>query len=325
MLDGDTVLVLDPVMKAVRLFSPSGAYVRRIGGTGNGPGELRRPGAALARGDTIYLFDGGAPRVVLFTSSGEHLESWRTTLPIHDRALVLPSADGVWAAQRLSTDPRAGMHLGFVRFAQHRATADTMAPPDPPDPATAPLASLDEFRVGVGPADAMLLYDIRRYVLRIVPSHGEPLRFGRADVPPHRRTDREIAALRDAERARAGRSTEPGARRPADIPAYAELIRSAWTDEDGRTWVEVLVNDAEWRDAGGVECPAVRRLASEGATHLVLDLFARDGALLGRIAPPCRAEVQWARGDSAWGVVRDTDDVPAIVRWRIDHTNGGTR
>lgn len=49
------------------------AFVRRIGGCGDGPGEFRRPSAVILVGDTIIIYDPAAGRVQYLTLAGEEL------------------------------------------------------------------------------------------------------------------------------------------------------------------------------------------------------------------------------------------------------------
>ena len=48
------------------------------------------------------------------------------------------------------------------------------------------------------------------------------------------------------------------------------------------------------------------------------DVFEPDGRYLGRIRGPRELTLFVRRGNTVWGVVRDEDDVPGVVRMRID-------
>ncbi len=311
-LPGDTLVVADTRMRTVRLYDSGGAFVRQIGRIGDGPGEFRSPGVGLARGDTLYVFDGASPRVALFTSDGRAIGLWRTPIRAWNAGVVLEAAEGFWIAQMFG-EPVIGetRRVGYIRYHGGAPQADTLHLPNP-------SGDDDPWRVGGGGRSELLMYNSRAYVLEVRGQHGLVRRFGRADVPPRRRTAEQLATLRDSERRRAARSTEAASTRERPIPEVADLIRRAWIDADRRTWVEVLVDDDAWRLAGGGACTATPP-GDERSDRVVLDVFDASGVFLGRTAQPCGAEVHGAQGERAWGFHRSADDVPVVVRWRIAH------
>lgn len=54
----------------IRVFSPEGTFARRLGGSGEGPGEFRYLSAAWPRGDTIEAFDSRLRRVNRYLPDG---------------------------------------------------------------------------------------------------------------------------------------------------------------------------------------------------------------------------------------------------------------
>lgn len=70
-----SLYVLEYSAGEIRVFSEAGEYVRTIGRRGDGPGELRRPGALGVREDTLWVHDGDAQKVELFTTDGLHATS----------------------------------------------------------------------------------------------------------------------------------------------------------------------------------------------------------------------------------------------------------
>jgi hypothetical protein len=72
------VYVLDQRADEVRVFSPSGEYVRTIGRTGRGPGEFSRPNHIDVRDQIVTVLNPGG-RSSSFAVTGELLTS--TTLP----------------------------------------------------------------------------------------------------------------------------------------------------------------------------------------------------------------------------------------------------
>lgn len=58
----------------VLVLDSSGALVRRLGGTGGGPGEFQAVGPIhLLPGDSLYVFDGAAQRATVYTPDSEHV------------------------------------------------------------------------------------------------------------------------------------------------------------------------------------------------------------------------------------------------------------
>ncbi len=72
--DGDgNLYVLDQQAQEVRVFDPSGTYLRTLGRPGNGPGELSLGAAAVmvGAGDTVYVPDLLLQRMTMYTAAGE--------------------------------------------------------------------------------------------------------------------------------------------------------------------------------------------------------------------------------------------------------------
>lgn len=69
--------VADGFAMEIRVFSPEGAFERRIGRAGEGPGEIGgMHGIAWLAGDTLVVVDYGNARLGLVSSSGAALGQW---------------------------------------------------------------------------------------------------------------------------------------------------------------------------------------------------------------------------------------------------------
>ena len=67
---GGRLLVPEPALAEVRVYSPGGRLLQRLGRRGDGPGEFRRPlAAAFAPDGSVYVTDAGVPRITRFTPS----------------------------------------------------------------------------------------------------------------------------------------------------------------------------------------------------------------------------------------------------------------
>lgn len=73
--------VADPQAREVRVFSPDGGFLRRVGRDGEGPGEFRHlSGLALAP-DGVAALDGSLGRVTVFDGSGQVVRTFRLERP----------------------------------------------------------------------------------------------------------------------------------------------------------------------------------------------------------------------------------------------------
>lgn len=58
---------------------------------------------------------------------------------------------------------------------------------------------------------------------------------------------------------------------------------------------------------------------------IAYDVYSADGALLGRVKLPPRTNVFRVRGDFAWGISRNEDDVEFATRFRVTPSFGEPR
>lgn len=68
--NGDGIAVVDRGSHAIRVFGRDGSEVRRLGGTGDGPGEFRDLTAAGRLADSVWAFDFLAQRLTVFGPDG---------------------------------------------------------------------------------------------------------------------------------------------------------------------------------------------------------------------------------------------------------------
>ena len=65
------IYILDGFAQEIQVFDVEGGFLRTLGGRGEGPGEFREAlGPAIARGDTLWVADGRAPRYSIFAPDG---------------------------------------------------------------------------------------------------------------------------------------------------------------------------------------------------------------------------------------------------------------
>lgn len=101
---------------------------------------------------------------------------------------------------------------------------------------------------------------------------------------------------------------------PATKPAYSAFM----IGNDGRIWVQLSVASEKYE-------PEPARTTQQNALSVVpyrekerrWDVFEPDGRFVARIAAPRTFTAHAARADTVWGVMRDADDVPTVVKMRI--------
>ena len=72
------IYVVEMSVPEIRVFSPEGQLLRRIGGRGGGPGEFEGTPRFGVVGDTIWAWDGRISRITLFDRQGHVLSTGRT-------------------------------------------------------------------------------------------------------------------------------------------------------------------------------------------------------------------------------------------------------
>ena len=67
---GERIYVVDPRAPAIYRFDRAGKPLGSVGRAGAGPGEFRFPGPIGGRGDSLWVWDGGQRRVVVYDPTG---------------------------------------------------------------------------------------------------------------------------------------------------------------------------------------------------------------------------------------------------------------
>ncbi|HEU0301015.1 MAG TPA: 6-bladed beta-propeller [Longimicrobium sp.] len=301
--------VLEAATGQVRVFGADGGHVRSMGRQGAGPGELAQPvGMALAPDGTLWVVDPGNGRFTVFDTAG----ALRTTVRrdngfaafpwpgrfdrqgrLWDVALGTGAPGAVPALLRL--DPASGRaeRLALPAFTPEQFVARrggiTSTAPVPFSPAL--VWTLDaDGRVWSGVTE--------HYRLHLHHPAGDTLRTVERAGPRVPVT----AAERDALPVQLKWFTDQGgsvelSRVPSHKPAFVAVT----TDDRGWLWV--------------------RPSLPESATNTQLDVFSPDGVYQGRLALPVLVPENMplvVRSDRIYAVVLSEDDVPGVVRFRID-------
>jgi hypothetical protein len=236
--------------------------------------------------------------------------------------------------RRPVTAPREGEILGRMGLVSVRdggAFGDSLAPPD--------MVVLREPYLAVSPDGRSRSSTNSAYAPNyywdwhpdgfFVAGHG-----GRYEIVLDRRGARPVVIRRSAppvallpdERAEeqeritwSMRQTQPGwTWTGPDIPENKAPLIGITVARDGTIWARVAAPSeripASELPPQRENAPPVRRFR----TPVIYEVFAPDGRFLGRVPMPSRTVIVEADGSTAWGVTRDQDDLPAVVRYRIE-------
>ena len=336
------IYILDQQARRVRVFGPDGVFVREMGGSGSGPGELSQQSAGLilTAGDTIMVPDMGQMRLTRYSTDGTALGSTPMNLaegiPLRwdlmpDRRIVQqarlmqmpggpPPAQGAQAEQ---TGPKPDMLL--VRSTVGLVTDTLME-----------LPVGQSFQIGQGgmrmkifePEPIWAIDKQGRIVFGINSEYS--LHVHREDGSLERVISRpfERQPVTEADRAeflRFMREAWKNAGVPPaamdqfmsniefadNYPAFASLLGGP----DGSIWVQHVRTAKQVAEAGG-EFNAQDVGASDW------DIFDSQGRFLGVLSLPQRFQPVRVVGQRLYGIWRDELDVQHVL---VIHTSGDSR
>lgn len=318
-----SIVVAENDSDEIRFFSPEGAFIRAVGGEGEGPGEFRWPhGIDRYRGDSLIVFDPELGRVTVLGLDGDvarvvpvRLEAARLwhLHPLDDSTFVA-RAPLLWVPGEpdgLYRRPEA-----LVRLSDSGNLMDTVAI----------IAGSEEFQWNSGGISSIPLFvrdsrfavykgqvylgDADEMEFKAYSAQGVVERIIRAPSFDLSVSREEIQAERDArlgqnpsERNRGLMEAMPD---PETRPAYTDLV----IDSEGFIWAE----------------------ESKGRTLTMTDgrpsrwtVFSPEGEWLGRVQIPYRFFVFEIGPDYVLGRRHDDEDVEHVELLRLTRTNAGGR
>lgn len=340
------LLVFDDQAGEVRRFDSTGAFVHMLGGRGGGPGEYGHVnGIQILPDGRIALWDAAGNRMNIYAADGEFLTTWRLSVQGFYASNILQSdASGalyLWAPFErrrggVGTDrsgvirlDSAGSVIDSTDYPSWRTGEPTFMVAQSPDGGRSTAwgipfmpdvanALLKSGGIVSGPEDPYVFYLLPPATSDSLAS-SRPVRVER-EYEPVVVTDAEADDLRERITASMRRVDPNWAWQGADIPSTKPAYRDIQVGSDGRIWVSLStaaeqIPEAELEPVDANEVNASRRTTRE---PIVFDVYSPDGRLLGRVAAPPRSAIHDMRGSSAWGVLRDSLDVPYAVRFRIE-------
>lgn len=331
--------VWDGRMTLLRRYDATGRYVRQIGRRGEGPGEYEQVSGMTMVGDLLLFWDRYNHHLSVYDTTGTLLRWWKPAGMSGVSGVLHPTTgDRVYLQQIVGpVGPDGVPPLGYVSYdLQGRPGPDTLRRAIRFDGRTPPFLDAAGPRGGrvVELPYAAAPFGGISPLGHLVHGWGDQyaLLDQRHDAPPLRiERDAPVVPVSDAERADEEsriaaelRRYDPGwewasARIPATKPFVNRLLFGA----EGRLWVErpgpsrrvpddELPPEPDYQNVLGPLPPYRWRQSMR------YDVFEPDGRFLGTVERPEGAELLHMRGDAVWGVVRDSLDVPYVVRWRVE-------
>lgn len=333
--EDSSLYVLDSQALEVRVYSADGAFQRRFGREGEGPGEFRQPlGVAFLPDDRLVIRDYGNGRINVFATDGTFLDDWSiptgffTTSP-----MFVDDVGHVYVDIIADRSTPGSFRTGLLQLDSTGAVVDTMRRPfadhTPPSLVAENVSgsgrSVARTSVPFWPVAVTTLNRSGEFVggiadvYRLTTWHrdGTALRIERE--VPRVPVDAAEAATAVERTTRGMRNTQAdwkweGPQPPAQKPFYRQVHVAG----DGRLWVQTSQParrvppepDAE-PDAQG------RPPLDQWPEPVVYDVFEADGSFLGTVRTPERFTLLAMRGDHVWGTVRDEYDVQYVTRYRI--------
>jgi hypothetical protein len=314
------VVVLDPQSQSLMVFDSTGSYRRKIGRSGNGPGEFSQPVFIGTRGDSVWVGDAAHRRITIFGPKG----SVARTIPVPqggspsllptDDVLVVPAfalgpveREYQFRVERLgagsgekvvvldvSLQPRMfHLDLGTIRLVA-RQPFDDMQIINPSRDGNAVLfvdaratrTPREGVRVWKVDTDGRTIFDVSYpFARQPFPSSVVDAHVSRtAETIRRRMPDIPDVTLR-------GQLLQA-----LYVPQYAPTVTRVLGAQDGSTWLR-----REESNSGSVR-------------WTVLD---RVGRIAYEVQLPAGAEVLWAKGAVVYAALTNEGNVPDIVRYRL--------
>lgn len=317
-IDADSagdVYVLDAQLQRVHRFDAAGRHVRSFGGAGEGPGEFKQAiGMTLAPDGTLWVADAGNQRYTSFGPDGSvHGTQARRALHIRPWPGRFDATGSLWDVEEAEAGPSAPPVL--VRL-----------PPDGSAPVRLPLPPFQaaEWRLDQGPvrATAAIPFTPRlvwaltpdgrvwsgvsgRYRLALHAPGGDTVLATELSLPPvpvtRAERDSAIAMMRWF-------TDQGGTIDESEIPRTKPAFTAIHVDDRGYVWI--------------------RPSLPEGQTDAAFDVVRPDGRYLGRLslgAPLHELMPVRVVGDRLYTVQLDENDLPSLVRYRIERRSSEPR
>jgi len=319
--------VLQPDARVVQVFDSLGRRVRTIGRRGSGPGEFQFPLRLGMKQDSLWVWDPTTARISIFDDGGRV----RRTISVGALGSARLLATGDVVVKRYDEDAvrvaSGRLSAPLLKFSAQGAMLDTLLALEAES--VGPL--LIPFGAGIAqgpqPFSSSPLWALSPtgWTLVLVERHlaerpgAAFLRIRRVAVDGRVAFTREVAyvarSVEDADIDAAvdswyERLSRPTNRRSAGSGVRREQIRRAIHRPKTLPAVSDLLigrDDRIWLRRTDARRPEVD-------TWMLIDA---DGGFVQDVEAPAGALLLRASSSHVWGVVRDADGVPSVVRYRI--------
>lgn len=316
------IFVLDTKPQSIRMFDAQGTFIKQVARDGAGPGEIRRAnGIAVGADDIVWAYDPSNKRINLYRSDGSFFRQilvpinqygylWNTAVDAQGRAIDEISVIS-------GRDPATGMAIGESRLRRidQSGRVDTLARPSCKSDYKMPAQSFLQFSGGRGQMNMLIPFLPVTHMLYTRSGHAWCVATSqyRLFVGPVDGSNRVVVDLKvappvvtEAERKDALNRIDSLTRAygkmtvgdPSQIPKMKPVIANIHVDPSNRIWVRPTT-------------------AAEATPSF--DVYDLDGRHVARVQS--RGKVNgwqaWITDTHVYTVVHDDDDVPNLVRYRI--------
>lgn len=331
-VDGDRLLVAQPLEQRVRVFSLSGDFLGFIGRRGEGPGEFQWVDALGLHDGQVWIADSSLRRIQFFDDADRFVSSelFRGHPTLLGEALTVGSVlvDGSILAthDELEVPEFAAFpnRPGYViRFDRQRLAHDTLSILI----GRGSILQLSDGREGGWASYTSLPVSYRSILAEVPDGSGFVVvhREAATSSDPHRYRVIRFDARGDTAWAREFPydpvRTTPGWRarhveqhaRESDVPGVpARRVRQV-IERAYRTLTFLPPIDAAYAAMGG----STWLLARTGIDSFEWRVLDGTGRLIATVAPPPSGRIRWAGTQSVWFAEYDDFDIPSLVRYEI--------
>lgn len=293
----------------VRVFDSTGKFLRVLGRFGDGPGEFRSPNGVGLLGDTIWIRDIGNSRYHLYSAQLSPVGALRVVTVSGYYLGPISSKETVFRALGDSTkvgvyDAKGALvrvvpiHVGALG---HRFQVRDGAAPGGVRMLTSPLPTVTDVVFSSEGKEVILLEPSALWggapgqlgVRRVSLTTGAMSPRVVASFEPKRITQRQTDSIMDAQAYRFTADVARQHEQLARLPEYFPSHRLARMMGDGLIWLSHYDSPQVWT---------------------VMNV---DGKIVMRLELPPGLNPYFANNRHVWGTILDADDVPSIVRYRI--------
>jgi hypothetical protein len=288
----------------LRVFDSTGKFLQTVGRRGQGPGEFQMPSGVGYVNDTLWVRDPSRGAYVLFDRSLTYVG--QAVMPrvgaFHPGrmsagtlARVVSGVDTAWAFLDNGGEVLKRVHVQMRNVRQ----SFTGTREGSPTAIAAPFSAVTQLSIGPDGRDAVILEPSEIW-------GGQPGQFSIQRLTADGRlSERVVVSLPPQAMSR----------------AYSDSVLAAWNARNRTLRVEFTgsVEVPKYHQAFGLfDYFADGQLWLLGRDRTLRTVVRTDGRPLMQVRIPANLSIGHANATHVWGTIRDADDVPAVVRYRLE-------